>query len=100
MTTRARVDAASVSFFSASRPVRAAAFVCTITGTPVSVAATATACEDARDVADDPVALDRALQERRLDPGVVDALGISRTNSDAIALVGRYARNPGSSRNA
>jgi len=25
---------------------------------------------------------------------------ISRTNSDAIALVGRYARNPGSSRNA
>jgi hypothetical protein len=31
--------------------------------------------QDARDVADDAVALDRAFQKRRLDAGVVDALG-------------------------
>ena len=63
-----------VSSSSASVPVAARAFVCTITGAPVSSRGDRHRVEDPRDVADDAVLLDGALEERRPDAGVVDSL--------------------------
>ena len=86
---------AFVSASSASSPVFAGAFVCTITGTPVSTAAAATTREDARHVGDDPVLLDGALEERGLDARVVDAfadLADEELDQRVVAAVGEEAR--------
>ena len=56
------------------QPGLATAFVCTITGAPVSIAASATASRMRRHVADESVPLDGAFEERGLHAGVVDPL--------------------------
>ena len=74
ITIRARVDPGPVSASSAGTPVWTTAFVCTITGAPVSIGRKGDRLEDPRHVADEAVMLDGALQKAAFTPGVVDPL--------------------------